>query len=155
MLPAPSIANLKEVKPLIGKSLESTTEDYIDDMFLYFELTDKIGDGEEVSTTPLKEGGKDIMVTRSNREEYKKLVINHYMNNAVDAEFNSFLYMGLAKRVREAKFCHHYILRSCTVSWEAMPRSTGISSGPEEWTMAHHFTRTTSWCWRFKIWWQG
>ena len=57
MLPAPFIADLKEVKPLIGKSLESTTEDYIDDMFLYFELTDKIGDGKEVSTTPFKEGG--------------------------------------------------------------------------------------------------
>ena len=67
MLPAPSIADLKKVKPAIAKSLESINEDNIDDMFLAFEVTEKIGDVNR--TTPLKEGGKDIMMTRSNLEE--------------------------------------------------------------------------------------
>ena len=38
----------------------------------------------------LKEGGKDIPVTKSNREEYVKLYCDYVINKASESKFNAF-----------------------------------------------------------------
>lgn len=90
---APNINDLKELNPLVWKSMQSLLnypDDDVEEVFcLSFELTRHIF-GEN-KTIELKPNGSNISVTKDNRKEYVDLYVDYVFNKAVEEQFRGFL----------------------------------------------------------------
>jgi E3 ubiquitin-protein ligase NEDD4 len=73
------------------KFLQSTTNS-VDDLCLTFSVVEKLSDGSDLEIE-LKENGKNVAVTDSNKDEFVKLVVNYYLHRT-DKQMNA-LKMGL------------------------------------------------------------
>ncbi|KAG5681672.1 hypothetical protein PVAND_011086 [Polypedilum vanderplanki] len=94
----PDLSDLKELDPLVWKSMQNLLEyanDDVEDVFcLSFEITRNIF-GEN-KTIELKPNGSKIPVTNDNRKEYIDLYVDYIFNKSVEKQFRGF-YEGFMK----------------------------------------------------------
>ncbi|KAJ3123937.1 hypothetical protein HK098_001526 [Nowakowskiella sp. JEL0407] len=88
----PDLDDIKQAFPSLGKGLQQLLDwddgDVADVFMRTFEISyDVYG---KVRTFPLVDGGSDILVSNSNRQQYVKLYIHHYATESVKRQFNAF-----------------------------------------------------------------
>lgn len=88
----PSLDDLTELMPTVGRSFESLLNyegDDIEDTFcLTFEVTQECFG--EIKTEELVTGGASKTVTKENRREFVDLYVDYIFNKSVDSHFRSF-----------------------------------------------------------------
>lgn len=90
------LEDLEEFEPELYTTLKniSEMEEGIDQMGLTFSISyDNFGAEEIIE---LKDGGKDIELTRENRDEFVALYVDWYLNKSIEPQFTPF-YNGFYK----------------------------------------------------------
>ncbi|KAL7036552.1 hypothetical protein ACKWTF_008846 [Chironomus riparius] len=94
----PEFDDMKELSPMLWKSMQSLLDyqnDDVEDVFcLSFEITRNIFG--ETKTIELKENGSNIPVTQANKKEYIDLYVDYIFNKSVEKQFRGF-YDGFMK----------------------------------------------------------
>ncbi|XP_060594475.1 probable E3 ubiquitin-protein ligase HERC4 isoform X2 [Ruditapes philippinarum] len=117
----PSLDDVLELMPTIGRSFESLLNyegDDIEDVFcLTFEITQECFG--ETKTVELVSNGSSKVVNKENRKEFVDLYVNYIFNKAVESHFSSF-YTGFHKVCggRVLELFHPEELRSMVIGNE-------------------------------------
>uniref|UniRef100_A0A8C3BTH3 HECT domain-containing protein n=1 Tax=Cairina moschata TaxID=8855 RepID=A0A8C3BTH3_CAIMO len=87
---APTLEDLKELMPAVGRNLQSIlneeSEDELESQDMTFMLLEEGG-----SVVELKENGTNIPVTKQNRKEFVDLYVNYIFNESVRKPYEDFM----------------------------------------------------------------
>lgn len=133
----PDLSDLKELSPIVWKSMQSLLDyqnDDLEDVFcLCFEITRNVF-GEN-KTIELKENGSNIPVTQANKKEYIDLYVDYIFNKSVEKQFRGF-YDGFMKvcggRVMKLFKPHELmavIVGNEDYDWEEFEQNTEYKNG--------------------------
>uniref|UniRef100_A0A8C5WZG9 HECT-type E3 ubiquitin transferase n=1 Tax=Laticauda laticaudata TaxID=8630 RepID=A0A8C5WZG9_LATLA len=88
----PTLEDLKEVSPTVGRNLQNILNQPYDDIFKSMELNFTITEKYKGSIieVDLKENGVNIPVTLNNRKEYVDAYVNYMFNDSVKKQFEDF-----------------------------------------------------------------
>ncbi|XP_026528407.1 E3 ISG15--protein ligase HERC5-like [Notechis scutatus] len=88
----PTLEDLKEVSPTVGRNLQYILDQPCDDIFKSMELSFTITEKYKGSIieVDLKENGVNIPVTLNNRKEYVDAYVNYMFNDSVKKQFEDF-----------------------------------------------------------------
>ncbi|KAM7021691.1 putative E3 ubiquitin-protein ligase HERC4 [Passerculus sandwichensis] len=85
---APTLEDLEELLPTVGRSLRRILNGESDDLDLNFTTMEG---GDSTDVVELKENGANIPVTKDNRKEYVDLYVNYKFNKSVQKPFEDFM----------------------------------------------------------------
>lgn len=131
------ISDLKELSPVIGRTLQNILDYTDDDMEEVFDLTFEISRENygTMETVPLKPGGDKERVNQSNKAEFVELYIDFILNKSVETQFNGF-YEGFMKvcggHVMELFRAHELmalVIGSEDYDWDAFEQSAKYKGG--------------------------
>ncbi|XP_064567178.1 probable E3 ubiquitin-protein ligase HERC4 [Zonotrichia leucophrys gambelii] len=84
---APTLEDLEELLPTLGRNLRRTLNGESDDSDLNFTIMEE----DSTDIFELKENGANIPVTEDNRKEYVDLYVNYKFNKSVQKPFEDFM----------------------------------------------------------------
>ncbi|XP_016153364.1 PREDICTED: probable E3 ubiquitin-protein ligase HERC3 [Ficedula albicollis] len=85
---APTLEDLEDLMPTVGRSLRRILNEECDSLGLDFTIME----GEDsTDVVELKENGANIPVTKDNRKEYVDLYVNYIFNKSVQKPFGDFM----------------------------------------------------------------
>ncbi|XP_055315048.1 probable E3 ubiquitin-protein ligase HERC4 isoform X2 [Sitodiplosis mosellana] len=135
------LTDMKEVSPVLGRTMQNILNYEGNDMEDVFDLTFEISRENygHLETVPLKPNGDQIRVNQENKKEFVELYIDFVLNKSVETQFNAF-YAGFMKvcggPVMELFRSHELmglIIGNEHYDWDAFEQSTkykgGYSSG--------------------------
>ncbi|XP_051945513.1 probable E3 ubiquitin-protein ligase HERC4 isoform X2 [Xyrauchen texanus] len=129
---APTLEDLKELMPDVGRSLQQLldyTEDDLEETFcLNFTITeDNFGATEVLELVP---NGTDISVNKSNRQEFVNAYVDYIFNTSVAPQFNAF-YAGFHKvcggkvlELFQPSELQAMVIGNTNYDWKALEKST-------------------------------
>ncbi|KAL9851152.1 putative E3 ubiquitin-protein ligase HERC4 isoform 1-T1 [Geothlypis trichas] len=85
---APTLEDLEELLPTVGRSLRRILNGESDGLDLNFTIMEG---GDSTDVVELKENGANIPVTKDNRKEYVDLYVNYKFNKSVQKPFEDFM----------------------------------------------------------------
>ncbi|XP_063166474.1 probable E3 ubiquitin-protein ligase HERC4, partial [Candoia aspera] len=90
----PTLEDLKELSPTVGRTLQVILDERYDDilenMMLNFTIVEECK--ESIIEVDLKENGANIPVTLCNRREYVDAYVNYVFNDSVEKQFMDFVH---------------------------------------------------------------
>ncbi|XP_021404911.2 putative E3 ubiquitin-protein ligase HERC4 [Lonchura striata] len=84
----PTLEDLEDLLPTMGRSLRKILNDESDSLDLDFTIMEG---GDSTDVVELKENGANIPVTKDNRKEYVDLYVNYMFNKSVKKPFEDFM----------------------------------------------------------------
>ncbi|XP_015481119.1 probable E3 ubiquitin-protein ligase HERC4 isoform X1 [Parus major] len=85
---APTLEDLEDLLPTVGRSLWRILNEESDSLDLDFTIMEG---GDSTDVVELKENGANIPVTKDNRKEYIDLYVNYIFNKSVQKPFEDFM----------------------------------------------------------------
>lgn len=133
------ISDLKDLMPIVGRSMQQlmdyAEDDVVDVFCMTFSLTQDVYG--EIQTIQLKPNGENIPVTQENKQEFLDLYIDHVFNKAVERPFHYFMEAfqrvcgGHILNLFMAKELMSIVVGNDDYDWDALENSAEYKGGYE------------------------